>query len=456
MLFCVSGGGGGGAVKGLDASRAGRVAVLGIVAIFAVLSSVVAVTTPAWEAADEPDHVQNIETLVSGHWYRMERGAGYAAHQPPLYYLGVSAWQRLWGVPVRQPGFPPPRPWVFKHRTARDSADHRFVLSLRLSSVLLGASTVLFAAVTARRLSSDPWTPAVAAAVVAGVPTFVFLSGVVNNDNLANALGGLLTLLAVVFVVRSSDAGSRARLWWAAAVGAVFGLLVLTKLSTVALAGGVMVAVLIGVRSWRERVKTLCVAAASTLTVCGWWLVQNQIRYGDPLAARRTHDYLESIGGLGGHIVNGRLALGPGDRNPLKLFLFDVPRNVYHSFWYNSGWNKFRWPSSAYIVFWAVLLIAIAGLVITRGKLPPTITRPVLLLAILAVSALAAVWITASQTTTFQARLAFTGLPAIGCLAALGLERSRVPIPLRFVGPVIGLVGTLIAIRQDILSVNWR
>jgi 4-amino-4-deoxy-L-arabinose transferase-like glycosyltransferase len=242
----------------------------------------------------------------------------------------------------------------------------------------------------------------------------------------------------------------------AAALGAVFGLLVLTKVSTIALVTGVIVAVLIGVRSWRERVTTLGVAAAATLTVCGWWLVQNQTRHGDPLAARRSHDYLEPIGGLGGRLVNGRLALGTGDRNPFTLFLIDVPRNVYHSFWYDSGWNRFRWSSPAYIVFWAMLLIAVAGLIIAKRKLPPTLARPVILLVTLTVSALAAVWIAASQTTTFEARLAFTGLPAIGCLAALGLERWRVPIPLRFVGPVIGLVGTLIAIRQDILGVNWR
>ena len=79
--------GGGGAVKGMDASRTGRIAVIGVVGIFALLSSVVAATTPAWEAADEPDHVLNAETLVSGHWYRMDKGAGLQAHQAPLYYV---------------------------------------------------------------------------------------------------------------------------------------------------------------------------------------------------------------------------------------------------------------------------------------------------------------------------------------------------------------------------------
>jgi 4-amino-4-deoxy-L-arabinose transferase-like glycosyltransferase len=441
----------------LAVSGAGRVAVLVVVAIFVMLSSVVAVTTPAWEAADEPDHVTNVETLASGHWYRMERGAGYAAHQPPLYYLGLSAWQKVWGEPVRRPPSVAPTLFflergVFKHHTTRDSADHRFVLLLRLSSVLLGALTVLFAAATVRRLSSDPWTPAVAAAVVAGVPRFVFLSGVLNNDNLANALGGLLTLLAVVFVVRAPDAGSRAQLWWTAALGAVLGLLVLTKLSTAPLAGGIVVAVLVTIGAWRERVKWLAVAAGSTLAVCGWWLVQNQVRYGDPLAARASHDYLEPIGGLGGNLAK----LGVGDLNPFQRIFVDVPRNVYHSFWYDSGWNQFRWSSPAYIAFWAALLIALAGLAIATQKSNRSIARPVLVLIALAVSALSAVWITSFQTTTFQARLAFTGLPAIGCLAALGLERWRAPVPLRFIGPVIGLVGTVIAIHQDILSVKWR
>ena len=456
---------GGGTVKGLDASRAGGIAVLGVVAIFALFSSVVAVTTPAWEAADEPDHVHNVETLVSGHWYRMEQGAGLEAHQAPLYYLGLAAWQKLWRVPLRSP-----RPigaggayladrrgqFLFAHHTARDSADHRFVLWLRLPGVLLGALTVLFAAATVRRLSSDPWTPAVAAAIVAGVPKLVFLSGVVNNDNLANALGGLLTLLAMLFVVRAPLGGSRTWLWWAAALGAVLGLLVLTKLSTFPFAAGVVVAVLVTVRSWRERAKVLCVAAGSALAVCGWWLVQNQVRYGDPVAARVSHDYLERIGGLGGRFVNGRVVHGTTGLNLFNVVLVDVPRKLYDTFWYDSGWNQFKWSSLAYIAFWAALVIALAGLVIAGRKPLRSIAGPVLLLITFAVAALSAVWITALQTTTFEARLAFTGLPAIGCLAALGLERWTLLVPLRFVGPVIGLVGTVVAIEHDILSVNLR
>jgi hypothetical protein len=73
-------------------------------------------------------------------------------------------------------------------------------------------------------------------------------------------------------------------------------------------------------------------------------------------------------------------------------------------------------------------------------------------LAVLAVGALSAVWIVGLDTSSFQARVAFTGLPAIGCLAALGLERLPVPVALRFVGPALGVVGTVIAIRHDIID----
>jgi hypothetical protein len=42
-----------------------------VLIVFVVLAATIAVKTPAWESNDEPDHVQNIETLVAGHWYGM-------------------------------------------------------------------------------------------------------------------------------------------------------------------------------------------------------------------------------------------------------------------------------------------------------------------------------------------------------------------------------------------------
>jgi 4-amino-4-deoxy-L-arabinose transferase-like glycosyltransferase len=362
----------------------------------------------------------------------------------------------MWGVPVRKPpvrnsnAFFFPSRGIYSHRTARDSADHRFVLLLRLSSILLGAATVVLTALTVRRLSGDPWTPAVAAAVVVGVPRFVFLSGVVNNDNLANSLGGLLTLLLVVFVLRFSPQGEpqRGRPWWMAAIGATLGLLVLTKASAIPLAVAAVVAIVIVRTSWRSLVTMLAVAAGSASAVCGWWLVQNQVRYGDPLAHQASIDYLGPIGGIGARVF--------GTPPMLRLLFVDVPAKVYHSFWYNSGWGYFSWPTLAYIPFWLALVAALAGLLLVRRNARRTIGRPLVVLSVIVVAALSAVWITSLSTDTYDGRVAFIGLPALACLAALGLERWKAPVAVRFVGPAIGVVGTVIAIHQDILTVPWR
>ena len=71
----------------------------------------------------------------------------------------------------------------------------------------------------------------------------------------------------------------------------------------------------------------------------------------------------------------------------------------------------------------------------------------------IAVTGLLSVWLIATQTATYEARYAFVGLAAIAALAALGLERWRLPV--RFVLPAMGLCGTVIAIQVNVLSVHW-
>jgi hypothetical protein len=91
-----------------------------------------------------------------------------------------------------------------------------------------------------------------------------------------------------------------------------------------------------------------------------------------------------------------------------------------------------------------------------RSNARRAIGRPLVVLSVIVVAALSSVWITSLSTDTYDGRVAFIGLPALGCLAALGLERWKAPVPVRFVGPAIGVVGTMVAIRQDILTVPWR
>jgi hypothetical protein len=97
--------------------RRPQLVLLALIALSTALAVVIAVKTPAWESADEPDHVENIETLVGGHWYTMSTDclafdktafgvqgkyahcSGTEAHQPPLYYLLTAGVQTLEGHP---------------------------------------------------------------------------------------------------------------------------------------------------------------------------------------------------------------------------------------------------------------------------------------------------------------------------------------------------------------------
>jgi hypothetical protein len=401
--------------------------------------------TPPWEANDEPFHVQNVENIVAGHWYRISPSDGLESHQAPLYYALLAAYQRIARVRTRQPdgqlaggvpGQPIPQ---FKHDVAQDGQDQREVDFLRLPSVVFGLLTIVFTFIAARRLSKDPWTPVVAAAVVAFVPRFVFLSGVVNNDNLSNALGGA-AIAAALALVCASPPRPRSRALGAVGLGLLAGALVLTKLTAALVAPGLLLAVIFASPARREAVRNAVIFCAGAFAVCGWWLIQNQVRYGDPFAASASKHNFKVL-------VPSIVQVA----SPLTRIFDQIPKGVYKSFWYTSGWNQFAWHWFWYLPFWALAAVGILALVRRRGRPRPASGRALWVCSVTAVGAMAIVWVLGLQTNTEQARTAFVGLPAIGLLVALGYERLTTHVAWRLALPAVGVIGTLLAIRYDVI-----
>ena len=375
-----------------------------VIAIFILLASVIAFKTPAWESNDEPDHVQNIETLVGGHWYGMHVGrtemvtfggrsytlartsSGTEAHQAPLYYLLLAGWQRAAGVPVRipQPGpvdlVQPSRGTFLDH----SAADHLFLLWLRLPNVVLGALTIWFTFLAARIITKDPWTPVVAASIIGFLPRFVFLSAFVTNDNLVNLFGAILAFVALRCFVSPTR-------WRMALVGVVVGLLIVTKLSALPFAV-VFIPLAFRRRDWLERAQLIAVGCFTALVVSGWYLVQNAYRYGSPLVSSASERYLAKVGGLG----------TPGNTytvtDPFKYIIVDVPSRFLYIFWYGSGWGaRFHWPWVVGAVFWLVLAISLFGL-ISRNISPGILV----VLGVLTLTGFLSVWIVAFETSTYD------------------------------------------------------
>ena len=412
--------------------------------VFVFLGIVIAVKTPAYESSDEPGHVENIETLVGGHWYGMRSNcqspcSGNEAQQGPLYYLVMAGWQKLAGVPAHAPFrgqaslgiFFGSKEW-FQHHSA---ADLRFLLWLRLPNVMLGMLTVLFAYFSIRLITTDPWTPVVAASLVAFLPRFVFLSSFVTNDNLVDLLGAVLVFLSL----RYAKAPNPWRMAW---VGAVFGLLITTKLSTLTL-GLAILSLACLVPGWVRRVQFAVIGLGSALVVSSWYLVQNTVRYGDPLASSATIRYLTKLNGLGGGL-SGRYVLG----DPLRHVFVSVPNRLLESFWYQSGWNRSHWSWEVNVAITIAFVCTLIGLIGRRVE-----PHMLFSLGALSIAALLSVWLVSFQTGTYQARYAYFGLVATCGLAALGLERWRLLV--RFLLPLAGLIGTVVAIQQDVLAVHW-
>jgi hypothetical protein len=97
---------------------------------------------------------------------------------------------------------------------------------------------------------------------------------------------------------------------------------------------------------------------------------------------------------------------------------------------------------------------------VPRRRTPPLsfeVRRAVAVLGVLLLAAFASVWITDLSNSalpgTIQARLAFSSLAAFGCLAAIGLERLRLPVIARFALPILGLAGTVFALISDVWQV---
>ncbi len=178
------------------------------------------------------------------------------------------------------------------------------------------------------------------------------------------------------------------------------------------------------------------------MTVSGWYLIQNTVRYGDPLARKATSHYLSVIGGLGTPAGQPYKVA-----DPLRLIFIQIPQRILQTFWYLSGWNQFRWSWEVNLMFTLVLLACMLGLIRRH------VDRHVLItLFVISGAAFLSVWGIALQSY-YQARYAFVGVPAIAALIALGVERWKLPI--RFFLPVMCLVGTLVAVQIDVLGIHW-
>lgn len=290
-----------------------------ILLLFVLLGTIYAVTTPVFEASDELWHYPMVRHLADGNPLPVQVTdpalAGpwkQEASQPPLYYY-LAAALTFWIDTVDMTAVRQENPHVDNgvitedgninlviHDPAWDpwAGTLLAVRVVRLFSVLLAAGTVTLTYLIAREVAPErPEIRLGATAVNAFLPMFLFISGSVNNDNLAILLASLALLLLIRMVSRQTavhEQAARYTIAWLI-IGVVIGLAVLTKEGTfglfpIALGTAVVsrwqVAAGPGVgrrllAALGQALVAFVVMMVPVVLIAGWWYWRNLQLYGD-------------------------------------------------------------------------------------------------------------------------------------------------------------------------------
>ncbi|MCC6170235.1 MAG: hypothetical protein IT329_23655 [Caldilineaceae bacterium] len=411
-----------------------------LLAIFALLAATYSVITPPFETPDEIWHYAVIQQIAGGQGLPVSGPNTDAAWQQegtqgPLYYL-LAASATVW---IDQSDFPaiyaranphaaPGRPDTLINRNIQiHHAGEQWpwrgpFLALHLArfvSVALGMVTV-WAVYRTITLILGPGWGLTAAAAIAFIPQFLFISAAASNDNAVSAFAGLtlwqVTALALAPAAALTPAGLRRRF---VLIGVMLGLALIGKLSALPLVGVVGLAALAA--AWRARSWRILPAAALWIglpaaLLSGWWFARNWLLYGDLLAWNVWE-------------ANIPLRVEPLSWRGLLAELGSVER----SFWGLFGWMTVPYPPWVYAGFRALLGLVVIGWLFglvrwVRGGrgLDRRAWAGALLLVWLALLTVA--WVRFTRVSpASQGRLFFPAMPTVALLLALGLGGWRVP-----------------------------
>lgn len=262
-----------------------------------------AVATPAFEGPDENSHYEYAQHVANAGKLPLAPGLAQArglpqtagaqlAHHPPAYYALLAGVLVATGTdatvfaPKLNPLFgaweEPARFLKFEHGSGQGEGVLRL---LRLVSVALGALSVWLVHRLGRACCpTNARVADVAALLVACLPMWSFLHGVLNSDVLATTLS-CASLLALVRWLDGDFRGVSA----GAGLGALLGLALVTKLTTLFLLPIAFVVAVVVLRRDRRHVAGIATALATAAVIALPVLLRNQQLYGDALA-RSVHD----------------------------------------------------------------------------------------------------------------------------------------------------------------------
>lgn len=278
--------------------------------------------TDVFKAPDERMHYHYIQTISeTGHLTQLTpEKVDKEFHQPPLYY-----WLNL---------------PVYQLTKAWTEGNH--VLALRIFALMISSCVIIITYFTVRRLfPNQTFVVLAATSLVALNPQFIFISGVINNDSLANLLGALCLLLMTLSLTRKSWHWSLSLIDCLVATAAFLTKTVLWPFSIILFLINIWK---VGRKQWLRSLITFTPLYAAA----AWWLGRNARLYHSltgfgylkQLWYAEQHKYFLSFSGL-----------------------WHWFRTLYESFWARFGYFNIALPKVYYFIIEIFSVIALAGFI---------------------------------------------------------------------------------------------
>lgn len=386
---------------------------LGVLLAICLSSGVfVAIQTTTYQAPDERMHVYYVKSLLAGGLPTLtSEKVTMEAHQPPLYYMVL----------------------LPSALVSRGLAESDFVLVLRLTSLLLASVPVLAVWRVARRLRPDrSWVAKIAALLIALNPQFIFMSGVVNNDALANALSAV----CVMVMVEVYMAGGLARRTVLVAAASMAALLA-TKVTAWPFALALLVALLIV--GWRRQRALALLATVPTVAFLGWWASRNLMTYGTVTML----PYFRELWLVEQH----RDFLSPRG-------VWRWMTTVFDSYWGRFGYFTIVLPRWFYLAVRVGVIVALVGLVrqsIGSWRVwAQPIRRSLAAMAAASLVSLAGIFAWSLNFYQPQGRFLFPALVPVALAIGIGIDSL---VPRRFL-PFVTVTVAVFFLVADVISLR--
>jgi Predicted membrane protein (DUF2142) len=431
-------------------SLADRVA-LAILVYFILMASSYSASTPIFEAPDEAAHFLYAHNIVEERALPLMTNRAnvlaslsWQRHQPPLLYLmsalliggidrsDVEDYLRI--NPLAVQGNISLNNLNTHLRSQAETTGNTLtaVRMMRLLCLILASGTLWFIYRAGQLVSGQTMVGLTAMLMVASMPTFIFIAGSINNDNLVT----FLHTVGVYWLLNRWQA-RRIGIRHAAILGVIAAGLALAKFQGLPLLGLTAITLLSGgmLRRWTWRAVTLGLAGLvlGVVGLAGWWYIRNQVLYGDLVAIQVTR----SIWGRGPVTTD------------LTARLVEFA-GVWQSMWYMLGYLNIPGPAWLYPYTSLLSMVGVlAGMPLwsQRGR-----RFYGLLLALVSIMLWVTLYFSTGQINASQGRFLFPALVAFSPLVVMGLYH----LPRMVADPIQNLVDNRLKLRIQMTPKRFR